>query len=236
MSSRRDSASPAAPSVPSGDAGARIRQLTQRNIDLINRLEQTAVATRRTISPTSLHTPPVLSHLCIGISASLPCGSPSTRSRSCRDSFHFDPLSVHLPDIRSFFGGHFLSTFILISQNHENELAHTTQPHWTNILSEQENSQMLKALERIEEKLGVPVDEEIMALEEDIPPDELSKQIESAQAKCVSAAKNNGNTEGTGRQRKPHGPRIVGMVSLVLAPDACHISIGHDIHAPGVPL
>jgi uncharacterized membrane protein len=74
----------------------------------------------------------------------------------------------------------FLSTFILISQNHEEHLAQR-RSHLdlqVNLLSEQENSKMLQMLEAIQRKLGIEVDDHAKRLEEDTRPSELAKEIE----------------------------------------------------------
>jgi uncharacterized membrane protein len=76
----------------------------------------------------------------------------------------------------------FLSTFILISQNHETRLS-----EWrnhldlqVNLLAEQENSKMLSMLKRIAEKLGVQTDDDqtIHVLEQATRPGKLVEQIE----------------------------------------------------------
>src|SRR5688572_28987132 len=54
----------------------------------------------------------------------------------------------------------FLSTFVLISQNHEERMASRRNQLdlQINLLSEQENSKMLEMLESIQRKLGIAVD------------------------------------------------------------------------------
>lgn len=76
----------------------------------------------------------------------------------------------------------FLSTFILISQNHEERLA-MKRSHLdlqVNLLSEQENSKMLQMLDAIQQKLGINVDAEAKRLEEETEPGELAQEIEQA--------------------------------------------------------
>lgn len=75
----------------------------------------------------------------------------------------------------------FLSTFILISQNHETLLA-DRRNHLDlqiNLLSEQENSKILVMLEAIQRRLGVEaVDPEAHVMEEVTKPEKLIEQIQ----------------------------------------------------------
>ena len=73
----------------------------------------------------------------------------------------------------------FLSTFILISQNHEERLANRRNhlDLQINLLSEQENSQILKMLESIQSHLQIEKDPEAAALEEAARPEEMVAQI-----------------------------------------------------------
>jgi uncharacterized membrane protein len=76
----------------------------------------------------------------------------------------------------------FLSTFILISQNHE-ELLSRRRNHLDlqiNLLSEQENSQMLKMLMAIEKRLSINTEKDAEALDEDVQPEKMAAQIERA--------------------------------------------------------
>ena len=74
----------------------------------------------------------------------------------------------------------FLSTFILISQNHEERLAQRRNhlDLQINLLSEQENSQILKMLESIERHLGIREAPAVHPMTEPTKPDELVSQIE----------------------------------------------------------
>jgi uncharacterized membrane protein len=73
----------------------------------------------------------------------------------------------------------FLSTFILISQNHEEKLARRRNhlDLQINLLSEQENSQMLKILSEIQAQLKIKKDPASEALQEAAKPEELIAQI-----------------------------------------------------------
>jgi uncharacterized membrane protein len=95
------------------------------------------------------------------------------------EPWHFDPYPftfiVSLEAI-------FLSTFILISQNHEDLLARRRNhlDLQINLLSEQENSQVLKMLSSIERHLKMDVDSEAEALKKSVCPEEIVSQIEEA--------------------------------------------------------
>ena len=76
----------------------------------------------------------------------------------------------------------FLSTFILISQNHETRLSERRNQLdlQVNLLSEQENTKMLTIIERIAKKLGVRTDDDpsLQVLEQATRPEKLVQQIE----------------------------------------------------------
>src|SRR6185295_11089525 len=75
----------------------------------------------------------------------------------------------------------FLSTFILISQNHEERLARRRNhlDLQINLLSEQENGQILKMLTNIESRLEIQHDDSEEALQQCVKPEELVSQIEN---------------------------------------------------------
>jgi uncharacterized membrane protein len=74
----------------------------------------------------------------------------------------------------------FLSTFILISQNHEERLAQR-RSHLDlqiNLLSEQENSKILQMLESIQRHLGMGGDADAEQLEQETEPERIAQEIE----------------------------------------------------------
>lgn len=76
----------------------------------------------------------------------------------------------------------FLSTFILISQNHETKVAERRNQLdlQINMLAEQENTKQIELLEAIARKVGVDMDDpELRVLKEKIDPTKLAKQIAS---------------------------------------------------------
>jgi uncharacterized membrane protein len=79
----------------------------------------------------------------------------------------------------------FLSTFILISQNHEHRVSERRNhlDLQINLLTEQENTVMLAMLEAIATKVGADVsrDPRIPELIKETQPEKLAKQIEQHQ-------------------------------------------------------
>jgi uncharacterized membrane protein len=75
----------------------------------------------------------------------------------------------------------FLSTFILISQNHEERVARRRNhlDLQINLLSEQENSQMLKMLDSIQQHLQIGSDPTAQALQEATRPEAMVAQIKT---------------------------------------------------------
>jgi uncharacterized membrane protein len=85
----------------------------------------------------------------------------------------------------------FLSTFILISQNQETRLAERNNhlDLQINLLTEQENTKMLRMLSKIAQKLEIEIDDDstVQVLEQATRPEKLVEQIEqeSAQKETV---------------------------------------------------
>src|SRR4051812_22259679 len=75
----------------------------------------------------------------------------------------------------------FLSTFILISQNHEEHVARRRNhlDLQINLLSEQENSQMLKMLDAIQQQLQIGSDPKTQALQQATRPEAMVAQIKT---------------------------------------------------------
>lgn len=96
---------------------------------------------------------------------------------------HFDPFPFTLLTLVVSLEAIFLATFILISQNEESRLAERQNALdlQINLLTEQENTKMLRLLERICEKVGVPIDDPTLSvLEQATRPDKLAEQIDRA--------------------------------------------------------
>src|SRR5436190_16695636 len=87
----------------------------------------------------------------------------------------------------------FLSTFILISQNHETRLTERRNhlDLQINMLAEQENTKILELLQLIADRMGIRVDDpETEALAEPVEPERLVEQIMS-----VSGEESDGTTK-----------------------------------------
>jgi uncharacterized membrane protein len=92
----------------------------------------------------------------------------------------------------------FLSTFILISQNHDTKLAERRNhlDLQINMLAEQESTKTLELLRRVAEKLGVYAnDPETKVLAESMEPEKLVDQIVSAAEENLDKDSSNGNNE-----------------------------------------
>ena len=92
----------------------------------------------------------------------------------------------------------FLSTFILISQNHDTQLTERRNhlDLQINMLAEQESTKTLDLLRRVAEKVGVKVDDpETHVLTEAMEPDRLVNQI-------VSASSSTWEKNGSGKTRR----------------------------------
>jgi uncharacterized membrane protein len=97
---------------------------------------------------------------------------------------HFDPFPFNFLTLIVSLEAIFLSTFILISQNHETRLSERRNQLdlQINLLTEQENTKMLTLLGRIAEKVGVKTDDDpsLQVLEQATRPEQLVDQIEQA--------------------------------------------------------
>ena len=95
---------------------------------------------------------------------------------------HIDPFPFTFLTLVVSLEAIFLSTFILISQNHDTRISERRNhlDLQINLLSEQENTQMILMLRAIAEKLGVEVtkDFHLEALSEKTKPEKVAKQIE----------------------------------------------------------
>lgn len=95
---------------------------------------------------------------------------------------HVDPFPFTFLTLVVSLEAIFLSTFILISQNHDTRISERRNhlDLQINLLSEQENTQMILMLRAIAEKLGVevPKDFHLEALSEKTQPEKLARQID----------------------------------------------------------
>ncbi len=97
--------------------------------------------------------------------------------------YQFDPFPYTFLTLVVSLEAIFLSTFILISQNHETLLTERRNQLdlQINMLAEKENTKILELLKAIAEEVGVPSDDEAMeSLLEPLEPEKLVEQIMSA--------------------------------------------------------
>lgn len=96
---------------------------------------------------------------------------------------HLDPFPFTFLTLVVSLEAIFLSTFILISQNHDTKISERRNhlDLQINLLSEQENTKMIAMLQAIATKVGadIPHDPHLQALSEDTAPERLVQQIES---------------------------------------------------------
>ena len=97
---------------------------------------------------------------------------------------HFDPFPFNFLTLIVSLEAIFLSTFILISQNHETRLSERRNQLdlQVNLLSEQENTKILTILGRIAKQVGARTDDDpsLQVLEQATRPEKLVDQIEQA--------------------------------------------------------
>ena len=99
---------------------------------------------------------------------------------------HIDPFPFTFLTLVVSLEAIFLSTFILISQNHDTKISERRNhlDLQINLLSEQENTQMLTMLRAIAEKVGADLsrDDQVRAMSEETKPQRLVKQIKEREA------------------------------------------------------
>jgi uncharacterized membrane protein len=94
---------------------------------------------------------------------------------------HIDPFPFTFLTLVVSLEAIFLSTFILISQNHDTKISERRNhlDLQINLLSEQENTKMITMLQQIAEKVGVHVeDPNLEVLSEETQPEKLAELIE----------------------------------------------------------
>jgi uncharacterized membrane protein len=96
---------------------------------------------------------------------------------------HIDPFPFTFLTLVVSLEAIFLSTFILISQNHDTKISERRNhlDLQINLLSEQENTRMIEMLQAIAEKVGADLkpDPQLQALSEKTEPERLVQQIKA---------------------------------------------------------
>ena len=169
-------------SRPTPSENGSVHDLTQRNVELIKELEESARQER---------TP---SDKVAGVIAKF-CGSMTfvwvhiiwfgvwILINSVPGLPHIDPFPFTFLTLVVSLEAIFLSTFILISQNHDARIS-DRRNHLDlqiNLLSEQENTKMLDLLQAIAAKVGADVEEDphLQAMSAPTEPEELVRQIQA---------------------------------------------------------
>lgn len=158
-----------------------VEELTQRNVETVLELEEAAKAGRSTSDR-------------FASSIAGFCGSMSfvwlhvgwfaiwIAVNALPGLHHFDPFPFTFLTLCVSLEAIFLSTFILISQNHETRLSERRNhlDLQVNLLAEQENTKMLSLLVEIAQKVGVRTDKDptVQVLEQATHPKKLVEQIE----------------------------------------------------------
>lgn len=100
---------------------------------------------------------------------------------------HLDPFPFTFLTLVVSLEAIFLSTFILISQNHDTKISERRNhlDLQINLLSEQENTKMIIMLQAIAAKVGAKIDQDphLQALSEKTEPEKLVRQIEAREEK-----------------------------------------------------
>lgn len=100
---------------------------------------------------------------------------------------HIDPFPFTFLTLVVSLEAIFLSTFILISQNHDTKISERRNhlDLQINLLSEQENTKMIAMLQAIATKIGAEVNEDsyLQALSKETEPEKLVRQIEAREKK-----------------------------------------------------
>ncbi|MBA2702297.1 MAG: DUF1003 domain-containing protein [Blastocatellia bacterium] len=100
---------------------------------------------------------------------------------------HIDPFPFTFLTLVVSLEAIFLSTFILISQNHDTQISERRNhlDLQINLLSEQENTKMIQMLQAIADKVGVDLshDSDLEQLRQETQPEKLAEQIERREDK-----------------------------------------------------
>lgn len=169
---------------------ASAEQLTQKNVESILKLEKQAKEERSTTD--------LIAEAIAGF-----CGSMTfvwvhvfwfgawILINSLPGIRHIDPFPFTFLTLVVSLEAIFLSTFILISQNHETKITERRNhlDLQINLLSEQENTMMLALLRAIAEKVGVEGDfaSQLEPLQQHTNPEKLAEQIKQREPKTDTA-------------------------------------------------
>lgn len=162
--------------------GGSAEQLTQRNVEAIRRLEK-AAKEERTSSDLVAE---AIANFCgsmIFVWVHVIWFGIWIFINAMPGIKHIDPFPFTFLTLVVSLEAIFLSTFILISQNHDTKISERRNhlDLQINLLSEQENTRMIEMLQAIAQKVGADVDQDadLQALSEETEPERLLRQIEN---------------------------------------------------------
>jgi uncharacterized membrane protein len=178
------------PSSTPNDAPRTVEEVTERNVEAIVQMEETAKANRSKGDRVA----DAIAHFCgsiIFVWVHMLWFGGWVIANVLPGVQHFDPFPFTFLTFVVSLEAIFLSTFILISQNHETRLSER-RSHLDlqlNLLSEQEITKMLRTMQRIAEKVGANTDDDpsLEALHQATCPKKLVEQIEQASPHVVTA-------------------------------------------------
>jgi uncharacterized membrane protein len=116
-------------------------------------------------------------------------------------SIKFDPFPYTFLTLVVSLEAIFLSTFILISQNHDTRMSERRNhlDLQINLLAEQESTTTLELLRLVAQKVGVQeADPTVDVLTEDVRPDELAKQIMTATEQAMDDTQKDDDSDQAG--------------------------------------
>jgi len=178
--------SQSSPSSPDYHAPRTVEDVTERNVQTILELEEAAKANRSEANRLA----DLIARFCGSMTfvwVHVVWFAGWVLANSLPGIRHFDPFPFTFLTLVVSLEAIFLSTFILISQNHETALSERRNQLdlQINLLTEQENTKMLRMLERIAEKVGVRTDDDptLQVLDQATHPEKLVEQIERASPK-----------------------------------------------------
>ena len=174
------------PSSPDYHAPRTVEDVTERNVQTILELEEAAKANRSNANRLA----DIIARFCGSMTfvwVHVVWFAGWVLANSLPGIRHFDPFPFTFLTLVVSLEAIFLSTFILISQNHETALSERRNQLdlQINLLTEQENTKMLRMLERIAEKVGARTDDDptLQVLDQATHPEKLVEQIERASPK-----------------------------------------------------
>jgi uncharacterized membrane protein len=181
MNNQTNSPSKSRPTSEDSSNAASVDDLTRRNVELIRRIEESAKEDRTRSDLVA----EAIADFCgsmIFVWVHVVWFAGWVLINMLPGIKHIDPFPFTFLTLVVSLEAIFLSTFILISQNHDTKISERRN-HLNlqiDLLSEQENTKMIAMLQAIAARVGadVPQDPHLQALSEETEPERLVRQIE----------------------------------------------------------